>query len=381
MKPRVLVGLDIGATKVACAIGRPAPFGNGIDVVGLGLVEHAAQAAAWPCEPAVLAQTIEQALQQAGAAHQPVDRAWVVLSHPDCAHHRVTVDLDLAEEPVMVRERDMARLKAQAVSHSLPLDRELLALSAVGYTGSGFEEVRHPHGLPTTRLRGSFHLVSLPLAVKRAVVEAVQAVGLEPERLSYSLDALAAACLDETQRRQRCVVIDVGGCSTQIGIVAHGVLEQAWTAPWGGTHLAAELARTTSVTMAQAVSHSLGGFSSSNAVVRDLLERQLQPVRSGLHAAVAHGPKPDAAVVSGRGALIDGMVEWVGDCLGLKAVLGRSARLKDQGHLSRQVAFSAVMGALTAVQTPVNGTASSSLSSNLLERVIDRTRRILVDYF
>jgi hypothetical protein len=94
---------------------------------------------------------------------------------------------------------------------------------------------------------------------------------------------------------------------------------------------------------------------------------------------------PDSAVVTGRGACLDGMVEWVGRVSGLDAKLGRSPLAKDCGDLTRQVALSPALGLLqlhSRLAPPPEGAAGGIRGSGrLVDRVLERARHVLVEYF
>ena len=178
--------LDIGSRAIAWAIGQPrlnggAPF----ELVGWGTVD--VEKPQW--DPPGLAHTIERALKDVAVP----DCASTCLSHPGLCHHRVTTQVDLADEPIMIRSRDLERLRSLSVTQAMPIDHELLCLEPLGYAGNGFSGVIEPRGLTATRLRGTFHLVTMPLAVRRALRQAFEDLGIELDALAYRPKALVAA--------------------------------------------------------------------------------------------------------------------------------------------------------------------------------------------
>src|SRR6185295_4663158 len=146
-----LVAFDIGATKVACAIGLPHEHGPGFELLGSSLTAYPVHPEAWLSDPLMVSRTIEQALE-ATAVRNDFDRAVVVMSHPALAGERVRVSVPLGDEPVPVRAHDLDRLQASALDRALGVDREPLAVERLGCDGNGFEGVRNPRGLAATRL-------------------------------------------------------------------------------------------------------------------------------------------------------------------------------------------------------------------------------------
>jgi len=414
MTTKPLVVLDIGSTKVACAVGRPRPHllpicvdgpGRGrpteqaaCELLGTGMASYPTLKATWPCDQALLARTIEQALEEARLDAWP-DRAIVILTHPALSHRAVTAQLDLADEPVTIRGRDLERLHAQAVSQALELDREPLLLDALGYAGNGFDAAGDPRGLVATRVQGRFQLIGIPMAVKRAVLQALDVVGLELDRVVYSLQAVVAACLpvpglagqagvEESWWSKRLLLVDLGGCCTDLALWDNGHLVRSTSIPWGGMTIVEAIATDARMTMDHALTASLEGLSSPHPIVRKVFNEQLRLVESSLRHLLEETAHPERAIVTGRGALIGGLVEWVEQISQTKAVLGRSPLTKGLGDLGRQMALTPSLGLLQRIcQT----TAASSHgapsrvgirgSGRLLDRLLARTRHILVEYF
>lgn len=382
-----VLAIDVGSTKVACVIGRPQavtsspfdgrPLSSSLDVLGAGLANYAGVTSGWPSDPPLLARAIEQALEATGVTEIP-SRAIISLTHPELSHTRAQAQIDLADEPVTIRNRDLQRLSRQAVSHSLGLDRDVLQLMPLGYAGNGFEEARDPRGLTATRLRGSFQLVSIPTAVTRAVIHALDAVGLEAERFLYSLQAVAAAALEDNDS-QRTLLIDIGGWCTDLAIVEQGRLLATRSLAWGAASVVETVAQTCRLTPSQALAATLEGLASRKPHVREAIEHQLETVQAGLRELLTEGPRVERVVVTGRGALLDGVVEYLGQLLGLKAVLGRSPRSQRFGDLPTQVGLTAALGALQLGCPPLP--TMRPTPSGALNRLLDRTKTLLTEYF
>ena len=377
MRTRSFIALDLGSTKVTCLVGQPQGGLGGVEILGSGLASYPLMTS-WPCEAALIARTIEQALEEVKLTQVP-ERVLVALTHPELSHRRVTAQIDLAEEPITIRAKDVARLKTQAVGQTLRIDHEPLLLETLSYAGNGFDGVRDPRGLMATRLSGTFQLVSMPVALRRAVVLALETVGFEVGQFVYSLQALAAG-LDDTLAAKRVLLVDLGGCCTDLAIVDHGVLSKTSSVPWGGMYLAERLSREAGLTMAQAVTASLGGLSSPKPKVREVIKQQLPRLAHSLAELLRDEPRPESAVLSGRGALMDGLAERLEQMTGLPTVVGRSRHAQRYGELSRQIAFSGAIG-LLELASQQQPPAVFSRPSGLLHAVLDRTKFILTEYF
>lgn len=373
-----LVALDLGSTKVACAIGLPHEQAPGFTLMGSSLIPYAALSELWSGDPLMVSRTIEQALE-ATAVSGDFQRALVAFNHPTLTSELVQAVIPLADEPVAIRARDVDRLRRRALDQGVGLDREPLVVECLGCSGNGFEGIRDPHGLPATRLRGTFHLMTMPAALCRAVVQAVEGAGLEISRLSYTLSAVFSSVTEDVQGRVRVLLIDVGGRSTDVGLFLDGTLCAAAILPWGGLTLATEIATTLRVTMDQAMAWSLEGTSCWRVPVREVMERQWASIPTAIEGFLANQPRPDAALLTGRGALIDGFAEWIERRAHLPVTLCRSPRTSALSDLSRQVGLSAALGLLEQATRTVHRTPPPS--PHLLNRLIHRTKALLTEYF
>jgi len=372
-----LVALDIGSTKVACAIGLPREPGPGFELLGTSLIPYQTLSDAWLGDPLTVGRTIEQALE-AAAVSGDFHRALVAFSHPLLVSEHVTASVTLGDEPIAVRERDLERLAARALDHVLSVDREPLVIERLSCAGNGFESVREPLGLTATRLTGAFHIVTMPTAARRALVQAVEFAGLDVAQLTLSLQAVTAAG-SSAGSPARCLVVDVGGVNTDVGLFVDGQLHALQTVPWGGLTLAMEVAKASRVTVEHAVTLSLEGRASRKPEIRQLLEDALPRLQSAIHRLLEGQPLPDTALVCGRGALIDGMVEWLEEVTEITTSVTRSPQTHTMTDLARQIGVSACLGLLEAATSRTDG--FDTRSARLVDRLIDRTRTLLTEYF
>jgi cell division protein FtsA len=387
MSGQSVVALDIGSTKVACMMAELSEDRPGYQLLGTSLLAYAAPSSTgaaseetgggWPFDVLLIGRTIEQAIEAAGVTGE-LFHANVAVSHPGLRSEIVSSSVTLADEPITVRTTHLERLARAALTQALGVDRQALLIERLSCVGNGFEGVRDPRGLSATRLLGTFHIVSIPTAVQRALTQAVESAGLEVADITYSLMA-DAAVVCAVHAPTRFLLIDIGGLQTDVGLVVGGQLVASATVPWGGLTLALAVARAAHVTVEQATTFSLKGFASSRPEVRQCLGQPLQDIRRVIRTLLQDEPKPDQVFLTGRGALIDGIAEWVEQATDIKASLSRSTRLQESAELSRQVGLSTAMGLIElATQT---ATPMVSHSSRLFDRLITQTKTLLTEYF
>lgn len=373
---RPLVALDVGSTKVACAIGVSSGGQARWELLGCSVVPYPAPMDGWLSDPLTVSRTIEQALEATGVKGI-VQEASVAISHPLLESDIVHASVAIADEPVAVRTRDVHRLKAAALDRVLGIDREPLVVELLACEGNGFERIRDPRGLPATRVRGTFHIVTMPMAGRRLVLQAVEAAGLHVAALTYALVAAWSSLGDEAAR-ERVLLIDAGGLVTGIGLMHDGFLQASATVRDGGASLAAGLAKGLGVTMEQATAFTLEGAACPKPEVRSRLETYRQAVRAAIEAVLKDQPRPERVVIGGRWALSDGFAEWVEQTVKVPAALCRSARTQHLGDVSLQVGLSAAIGLL---ESSLRMPGGAPRVSNRLGRLLEQTKYLLTEYF
>ncbi|HEX9779795.1 MAG TPA: hypothetical protein VGB20_01120 [bacterium] len=379
MTAKPVVALDIGWTKVACAIGLSHERTPGWELLGSGVEPYPAPNDSGVPDPLVVARAIEAAIDATGVTAE-LTRALVCLSHPALQSERVRAAVPIADEPVAVKARDVARLRTAALNQSLAIDRDVLHMECLGYAGNGFARVGDPRGLCATRLQGDFLLVTMPVAVRRTLLEAVESVGLEALDVRYAPAAALAGAADERSAGGRVLVIDLGGLSIDLAVFEAGVLTACRVEPWGGVSLARDLARELDVTLEQATASIREGTASREERVRAHLDAAWARLEEGIRTVLGGEPKPDLVLVAGRAALMDGFVEWVERTLGIPTALCRSPRTHRSADLSRQLALCPAIGLLELASRPRAGAALAS-PGGPLGRVLERAKAVLVEYF
>jgi cell division protein FtsA len=399
---RSWLALDIGATKVACAIGRPggvltayrpASLGgtiqdaSDVELIGSSLVAYPAIAQTWMDDVAMAGEMISRAIEEAGASAE-ITQAVVAIRPPSLVSQRVRSAIVLGDEPVAVRTRDLERVRAHALETVLGIDREPLMVERLGCDGNGFEGIRDPRGLPASRLIGTFQIVTMPMAVRRAVVQAVESAGLEVAQIVSTLPAVFASVASHHALPPRVLLIDIGGLTTEIALFRDGVCWDVRVVPWGGVRAATAMAAALRVTVDQAMQWTREGASCRQAEARAFIEQQWAVLTQAPDEALADEPRPDGVLLTGRGSLSDGCVEWIERATRAPTSLARPDARLPLGDLARQVGLSAAVGAVTLVAKPAITPSPTPLArlpagqaGHAVDRLLHRAASVLTEYF
>ncbi|WP_221088437.1 cell division protein FtsA [Deinococcus aquaedulcis] len=247
----IIVGLDIGTTKITTVIGEVADGGS-VDIIGEGTVpsEGMKRGSVVNLERATHAikQSVQAAERVSGVKVESVyvsvagNHAKAITSHGLAAIRR---HQEIAQPDV-----DRAIENARAV----PLDPNLEIIHTLPqeYVVDGQEGIKNPVGMHGVRLEVDVHIVAGTAGPLLNLRRCVQEAGLRVE--GFALHALASglATLEAAEQAQTVVVVDMGGGTTDVAVFKRGNLAHSACIPLGGEHVTADLAQILKIPMEEA---------------------------------------------------------------------------------------------------------------------------------
>lgn len=347
---RIIAGLDIGTTKVCCAVGESLED-TGIRLLGQGEC---------PCEGIergslvnleATVDAIDAAVEAAGKmADLSIRSAWVGISgeHVKGVNSRGVIGISRRDKEVIREDIDRVLDAARAVK--IPADRELLHVIPRGFTVDDQPGIKDPVGMSGVRLEAEVHIVTVAATPMRNLARAVSRAGLGVE--SFVLQSLAAsqAVLEADERRLGVALIDLGGGTTDIAVFQDGVVKHTAVLGLGGRHLTqdvaiglrtpAERAEELKVDHGCALSARVSpdevvevpgvGGRSPRTISRQVLAAIIEPRAEEILTMVGHEFErchvtdllAAGVVLTGGSALLPGFVELAERVLGVPARLG-----------------------------------------------------------
>ncbi len=215
----VIVGLDIGTTKVAAVIGEVTS--SGIDVIGVGTSpsEGLRQGVVVNIEATTnsIAAAIQEAEQMAAVDVQSV---YVGIAG---GHIRGFTSLgQVSMRNREVTEADVARVIEQAKAVNIPLDRQIIHTLPLEYMIDGQGQIRDPIGMSGVRMEVRAHIITAAVTSVQNIVKCCNRAGLDVVEVVLEPVASANAVLHDDERDLGVVLIDMGGGTTDLAIYSEG---------------------------------------------------------------------------------------------------------------------------------------------------------------
>ena len=236
----LIVGLDIGTSKVVVAVAEVLPDGR-FQVIGLG------QAASQGLRKGVVVniestvQSIRRALEEAElmAACQIKD-AFTGIAGNHIKSFNSTGMVAIKDREVGVLDVERAIETAKAVN--IPTDQQILHVLRQEFIIDGQEDVREPIGMSGVRLEVKVHIVTGAVSAAQNIVKCVRRCGLEVNDLILQPLASSRAVLSEDEKDLGVCLLDIGGGTTDIAIFTHGAIRHTAVIPIAGDQITNDIA-------------------------------------------------------------------------------------------------------------------------------------------
>jgi cell division protein FtsA len=137
---------------------------------------------------------------------------------------------------------DMARVVEAARAVAIPADREVLHVIPQEYEVDGQAGIRNPVGMSGVRLEAEVHIVTGAATSSRTVEKAIRRAGLRLSSLVLEPLASAHAVLTDDEKELGCLLIDLGGGTTDLALFYEGAVRHTAVIGLGGNNVTHDLA-------------------------------------------------------------------------------------------------------------------------------------------
>ena len=234
MNSEIVVGLDIGTTKIACIVGKK--YDNGkIEILGVGKsqsdgvtrgvvsnIDKTVASIRAAVEEAERESNVSIKLVNVGIAGQHIKsvqlRGMRTRTSTDDEISRADIDALIEDMNKMVM------LPGEEIIHVLPQE----------FTVDSERGIKDPIGMAGIRLEANFHVITGQITAIKNIYKCVTKAGLTVEALTLEPLASAAAVLSEEEREAGVVLVDIGGGTTDIAIFQDGIIRHSAVIPFGG---------------------------------------------------------------------------------------------------------------------------------------------------
>ncbi|MYM64692.1 cell division protein FtsA [Pseudomaricurvus sp. HS19] len=237
---RMVVGLDIGTSKVVAIVGELSPEGE-LEIVGIGSHRSTGLKKGVVVNIESTVQSIQRAVEEAelmaGCQIHSV-YAGIAGSHIRSLNSHGIVAIKDRE----VFSQDLERVIDAAQAVAIPADQKILHILPQEFIIDDQEGVKEPLGMSGVRLEAKVHLVTCAVNAAQNVEKCIRRCGLEVEDVILEQLASSYSVLTEDEKELGVCMVDIGGGTTDIAVFTEGAIRHTGVIPIAGDQVTNDIA-------------------------------------------------------------------------------------------------------------------------------------------
>lgn len=236
----LIVGLDIGTSKIVAIVGELQPDGE-LKVIGLGQHPSRGLKKGVVINIESTMQSVQRALEEAELmANCKIHNVFTGIagSHIKSLNSHGMVKIKESE----VTQMDVDRVVETARAIVLPADQQILHILTQEFVIDEQEDVREPLGMSGLKLEVKVHIVTGAVAAAQNIVKCITRCGIQVSDLILQPLASSLAVLTDDEKELGVCLVDIGGGTTDIAVYRHGAIRHTAVVPIAGDQMTNDVA-------------------------------------------------------------------------------------------------------------------------------------------
>jgi len=243
-EPEIIVGLDIGTTKIACIVGRINEFGK-VEIIGMGRSESLGVRNGVVSNIHQTVDSIKRAVDIA-TEKSGVEIGEVLVGiagqHIRSLQHRGMLTRKSKDMEEEISQRDIDDLIEDMNQLVMSPGEEIIHVLPQEYIVDNEHGIKDPIGHAGVRLEANFHIITGKVNAARNIYKSVSKADLEVIKLVLEPLASADAVLSHEEKEAGVVLVDIGGGTTDIAVFQDGIIRHTAVIPFGGNIITDDIA-------------------------------------------------------------------------------------------------------------------------------------------
>jgi cell division protein FtsA len=234
----IIVGLDIGTTKIAAIAGRKNEYGK-LEILGFGRANSNGVKHGQVLNIDETIKAIRMALENCYASNPNLEISEVYVGiaghHIKSLQTRGDIVRQNTEEEITRREID--QLVADQYKTYIPAGDQIIDVIPQEFTVDNFQNIPNPIGYGGVKVGANFHIITGDKNAIRNINRAVEKSNLHTKDLVLQPLASAAAVMGQEDLEAGVAIVDIGGGTTDLAVFYEGILKHTAVIPFGGENI------------------------------------------------------------------------------------------------------------------------------------------------
>lgn len=234
----IIVGLDIGTTKIAAIAGRKNEYGK-LEILGFGRANSNGVKHGQVLNIDETIKAIRMALDNCYASNPNLDISEVYVGiaghHIKSLQTRGDIVRQNTEEEITRKEID--QLVADQYKTYIPAGDQIIDVIPQEFTVDNFQNIPNPIGYGGVKVGANFHIITGDKNAIRNINRAVEKSNLHTKDLVLQPLASASAVMGLEDLEAGVAIVDIGGGTTDLAVFYEGILKHTAVIPFGGENI------------------------------------------------------------------------------------------------------------------------------------------------
>src|SRR6187401_2986036 len=234
----IIVGLDIGTTKIAVIAGRKNDFGK-LEILGFGRANSNGVKHGQVLNIDETIKAIKTALENCYASNPNLDVAEVYVGI--AGHHIKSLqtrgDIVRQDTENEISQREIDQLVADQYKTYIPAGDQIIDVIPQEYTVDNFQNIPDPIGYGGVKVGANFNIITGDKNAIRNIHRSVENSGLITKDLVLQPLASSAAVMAQEDMEAGVAIVDIGGGTTDLAVFYEGILKHTAVIPFAGENI------------------------------------------------------------------------------------------------------------------------------------------------
>jgi cell division protein FtsA len=234
----IIVGLDIGTTKIAAIAGRKNDFGK-LEILGFGRANSNGVQHGMVLNIDQTIKAIQTALENCYASNPnlEINEVYVGIAGHHIKSLQTRGDIVRKTTEDEVKQHEIDHLIADQYKTYIPAGDQIIDVIPQEFTVDNFQNIPNPIGYSGVKVGANFHIITGDKNAIRNINRSVEKAGLKVRDLVLQPLASAAAVMCEQDLEAGVAIVDIGGGTTDLAVFYEGILKHTAVIPFGGENI------------------------------------------------------------------------------------------------------------------------------------------------
>ena len=234
----IIVGLDIGTTKIAAIAGRKNEFGK-LEILGFGRANSNGVQHGMVLNIDQTIKAIQQALENCYKSNPnlEINEVYVGIAGHHIKSLQTRGDIVRKTTDDEIKQSEIDQLLSDQYKTYIPAGDQIIDVIPQEFTVDNFQNIPNPIGYSGVKVGANFHIITGDKNAIRNINRSVEKAGLKVKDLVLQPLASAAAVMSEQDLEAGVAIVDIGGGTTDLAVFYEGILKHTAVIPFGGENI------------------------------------------------------------------------------------------------------------------------------------------------